>query len=157
MIIGAALTSAVFYFVNKSRENDQKENLADILALVKQGQDKNSQANETINRPGSTMALHAALSIVLTGNDDVYYYRNTDCSKIEKTNFTMINAILKSEKDNIKTEDLMILIKPTQDASFKNSVDLLDAISSAGIPAGHFAEVELSEKEKYCLQNYKKN
>ncbi len=157
MFIGAAITSGIFYFINKSNENEQKESLAEIIESIKKGQASDIQANQTINDSNTTFAIPTALSIVVGGNDNFYYYRDNDCSKIEKINFLSISDLLKNEMKRTKTVDLMVMIKLSQEASYKNSIDLLDAITVAGIPPGHFAEVALSEKEKNCIKNYKKN
>ena len=156
MFIGAVITSGIFYFINKNNENEQKENLAEIIESIKKGQASDLQANQTINDSNTTFAIPTALSIVVGGNDNFYYYRDNDCSKIEKISFLSISDLLKNEIKRTKTADLMILIKLSPEASYKNSIDLLDAITVAGIPPGHFAEIDLSEKEKNCIQNYKK-
>ncbi len=157
IVIGATVTSAVFYFIHKNKEAEKKDNVAALLDLIKQRQANDRQTNETINDPGSTLVVKNALSFLVSGSDDLYYYRNTDCSRMEKITFNAVSLLLKEEKKNNKPEDLMILIKSTRDATFQNSVNLLDAISMAAIPAGHFAEINISEKEKNCILNYKKD
>ena len=157
MIIGAALASAVFYFINQREENEQKENLKAFLEMAKQKQASNQQATETLNDPSSSLVLGSALTIVIVANDVFYYFRNNDCSKMDKADLTGITDLLKQEKQQQKEKDLMIIIKTAAGSTFRNSIDLLDAITMAGIPSGHFAEVDLSEKEKYCIQHYKKD
>lgn len=154
MAIGAAITSAVFYFLTK---NEEKENANALLDLLKQEQAKNKQTNETLNDPASTLDIKSALTIVLAANDEFYYYREKDCSKLERSNFAYVNEILETEKKRTRTNNLMIIIKTSPGASFKNSIDLLDAITKAAIPPGHFAEMDLSANEKNCITNYKKN
>lgn len=157
IVIGAALASGVFYFINMYEENEQKAELKELLETAKQNQAINKQSNETINDPVAMRALQYVLTVVAAGNDQFYFFRNNDCSNMEHTDLVSMTALLKDQKKRIKPDELMIIIKLTTEASYKNSIDLLDAITSAGIPAGHFAEVELSEKEKNCIQHYKKN
>ena len=157
IVIGAALASGVFYYINIREENQQKEDLKALLETAKQNQAISKQANETINDPAAIRALQSVLTIIAAANDQYYYFRNNDCSKMEKTDIVSITALLKDQKKRVNAEDLMIIIKTTAETSYKNSINLLDAITTAGIPAGHFAEVELSEKEKYCIQHYKKD
>ena len=157
IVIGAALTCGVFYIINLYEENEQKENLKALLETAKQNQAISKQANETINDPAAMRALQSAITIVAAANEEFYYFRNNDCSKMDKADLVSITELLKDQKKRIQADELMIIIKTMPEASYKNSINLLDAITSAGIPAGHFAEVELSEKEKYCIQNYKKN
>lgn len=156
-IIGAAITSAVFYFFILKKEQDQKENLAEIVELLKQGKLNNEQKTEAINDPSTSFALKVALTILIAAQDEYYYYRENDCGKLEKTDLTNINILLNEEKKQRKPEELMILIKMAPGSTIKNSITLLDMISKAGVEPGHFAEIELSEKEINCLQNYKKN
>jgi hypothetical protein len=49
----------------------------------------------------------------------------------------------------------MIIIKKMPEATFKNSIDLLDMIGNAGIAPGHFAQIDITEREKNCLKYYK--
>ena len=152
ILIGAAITSVVFYFINK---NEQRENAEALLELLKLEQAKEKQTTATLNDPGSTLSA-SALTIVMASNNELLYFRG-DCSKIEKTDLVSVKEILATEKKRSRPQDLMIIIKDQEGASFKNSIDLLDAITTAGIPAGHFAQIDLSEKEKYCIQNYKQH
>ncbi len=157
IVIGAGLASGVFYYITIREQNQQKEDLKELLTNAKQQQAISKQATETINDPAALRALQSALTVVAAGNDRFYYFRNNDCSKMEQADLNAITAILKDQKNRVRETELMVIIKLTAEASYKNSIDLLDAISAAGIPAGHFAEVELSEKEKNCVQHYKKN
>lgn len=157
IIIGASLASAVFYFINQREVTNQKENLAEIVELLKQGQAKREQTKEAINDPEKSFVVPAALNIIIAASDEYFYFRDNDCSKLEKTGITGINTLLNEEMKNSKPCDLMILIKMAPGSTFKNSIALLDIISKTGIPPGHFAEIEISENEKNCLQNYKKN
>ncbi len=154
MIIGAAITSAVFYFLNN---NEEKENATALLDLLKLEQGKSKQTNETLNDPSSQFDIKSSLTIILSANDEFYYYQDKDCSKIEISNFTFVNEVLETEKKRTRTEDLMIIIKNLPGASYKNSIDLLDAITKVSIPPGHFTEMDLSSNEKNCITNYKKN
>ena len=157
IVIGAALASGVFYYIILREENQQKEDIKALIEKAKQSQAVNQQENQTINDPTAMRALESVLTVVAAGNDRFYYFRNNDCSKMEQTDLISMVELLKEQKKRIKPDELMIIIKLTAEASYKNSIDLLDAITTAGIPAGHFAEVELSEKEKNCVQHYKKN
>ena len=76
---------------------------------------------------------------------------------MKQADLVNIKTILQEEKNQTKAADLMIIIKMAEGTTYKNSIDLLDVITQAGIPAGHFAEVNMSEREKNCLQHYKKD
>ena len=155
IFIGAAITSGIFYYLKMREDDQEKEDVRALIESVKQDQAKGVQANETINDPNSAI-IQSALTIVVGVTDEFYYYRNNDCNNIERTDLATISNILKDEKAHTETAELMILIKMAERSTYKNAIDLLDAITVAGIPPGHFAEVDLSEKEKNCIKNYKK-
>jgi hypothetical protein len=157
LIIGAAIASGVFYYIRLKEDNEQKEQLKALIESIKQGQATNLQTSETINDPNAALLIRSALTIIIGNGDEFYYYRNSDCSKIEKTNLPFISNLLKDEKARTKPDDLMIIIKSAEQSTYKSAIDLLDAINLANIPAGHFAQIDLSEKEKICIQQYKKN
>lgn len=152
MIIGAAITSAVFYYFIKQDESEARENLKDLLASVKNSKTTQQQLDELVNTSGTSGALAAALKIITTGSDELYYYTGSDCSKMIKTTMADIVTALAAEKKMIPAEKLMIIIKKIPGSSFRNSMNLLDAITAAGIGPGHFAETVITEKENNCLQ-----
>jgi len=157
IFIGAAVTSGIFYYINKQNEDEAKENLRSLLASLKDSKTTQAKLEEALNDPKANMVLSLAITVILSAKDEIYYYKGNDCSKIEKTDFINIKNILATEKQHVPVDELMIIIKKMPGATLRNSIDLLDAITGAGIPAGHFAEVGMTEKEKNCLQNYKTN
>ena len=157
IIIGAAITSGVFFYIDKQNEDEAKENLQSLLASMKDSKSTQDHLNEILNDPGSTIQLPNAMTIIITTGDEYYYYKGNDCSRLAKADLVMMKDILKSEKKLLPANQLMLIIKKTPDAGIRNSIDLLDAISGAGIPAGHFAEVMMTQNEKNCLLNFKKN
>ena len=157
MLIGAAITSGVFYFINKQSEDEAKENLKSILASMKDSKTTQEHLDEVLNDPNATLKLSTAMTVITASSGEYYYYKGNDCSKLVKTDLLMMKDILKAEKELVPADQLMIIIKKMPGAAFRNSIDLLDAISGAGIPAGHFAEMNMTGNEKNCLSNYKKN
>jgi hypothetical protein len=120
---------------------------------------KTTQENldEILNDPNATIHLPNAMTVITTAGNEYYYYKGNDCSRLVKTDLVILKNVLKAEKEILPANQLMIIIKKMPDATLRNSVDLLDAISGAGIPAGHFAEMMLTQNEKNCLSNYKKS
>lgn len=157
MIIGALITCGVFYFIHKQKENEHQENVAELLAFVKKGQATNVQVQEAINDTSTMLVGAVPLTIIVTDSDEYYFYRDRDCSKIEKIDFAALNRLFLEEKKIQKEADLMIIIKMPGEATFKNSMGLLDAITAAGIQPGHYAAVELSELEKNASKTIRRN
>ena len=156
MILGAAITSGIFYYINKLNENEERENLKNFLTSFKEEKSNQLNLDQALNDPKAALVLSSALTVVIA-KDELYYYRGTDCSKMDKTDLINIKSILSEEKQHAGADRLMIIVKKMPEATLRNSMDLLDAITSSGITPGHFAEASMTGNEKNCIQNYKKN
>lgn len=157
VIIGASITSGIFYYITKQDENEAKEDLKTLIASMKDSKTTQENLDEILNDPNATLHLPNAMTVITTNGNEYYYYKGNDCSKLVKTDLVLLKDVLKAEKELLPANQLMIIIKKMPDATLRNSVDLLDAISGAGIPAGHFAEMMMTQNEKNCLSNYKKS
>ena len=71
----------------------------------------------------------AVLTIMLGKADQVYYYEGDDPTKIQGTSFKDIRDIIINKKRSTDPKDFVVVIKPTQDANYKNTVDILDEMS----------------------------
>jgi len=80
----------------------------------------------------------AALTIMPGKANQVYYYEGLDPSKIQASNFKGIRDVILDKKRRTDPKDFMVIIKPTQDATYKNTVDLLD-------------EMTIDEVKRYAL------
>jgi biopolymer transport protein ExbD len=80
----------------------------------------------------------AALTIMPGKSNQVYYYEGLDPSKIQASNFKAIRDEILDKKRRVDPKDFMVIIKPTQDATYKNVVDLLD-------------EMTIDEVKRYAL------
>jgi biopolymer transport protein ExbD len=97
------------------------------------------------------------VTFLLSANDIIYYYKGKFNGAIEKTDFTRIGSVIKKYYTEIDEKDLMFLIKADQKSSFKNAVDILDQMVLNKIPAGHYAEVNMTDTEIQSINNYKEN
>src|SRR5687767_8231992 len=118
-----------------------------------------------------------ALTIMLGKGDQVYYYEGQllpDASNFKQTTFKGIrDVIIKKKKDVIAIHqhdekckeiwaknggdqkscldrDLVVVIKPNDDATYKNTVDILDEMTINEIK--RFAMVDLFPDEKLLIQ-----
>ena len=118
-----------------------------------------------------------ALTIMLGKGDQVYYYEGQllpDASNFKQTTFKGIrDVIIKKKKDVIAAHqheekckeiwaknggdqkscrdvDLVVVIKPNDDATYKNTVDILDEMTINEIK--RFAMVDLFPDEKLLIQ-----
>ena len=99
------------------------------------------------------------LTFILSGNNEIYYYRGGFNGMIKKTDYVKVRELIRQHAAKTTEEDLMFLIKSTPEASFKNSIDILDEMTINKIPPGHYAEVEITKEEadKITIQKMTKN
>jgi len=80
----------------------------------------------------------AALTIMPSKQNKVYYYEGSDPSKLQTSDIKMIRDVILDKKRRTDPKDFMVIIKPTQDATYKNTVDMLD-------------EMTIDEVKRYAL------
>ncbi len=113
-----------------------------------------------------------ALTIMLAKNNTIYYYEGQlapDASNFKSTNFKGIRDIIinkrkdvmanhvhdascekiwaenKGDKNSCLDRDFVVVIKPDEDATYKNTVDILDEMTINGVK--RFAMVDLFPQE----------
>ncbi len=89
-----------------------------------------------------------AFTIMLGKDDVVYYYEGMDPStegNFRSANFKTIRDEIIRKRQNTNPEDLVVIIKPTQDATYKNTVDILDEMTINEIK--RYALVDISDVE----------
>ena len=86
-----------------------------------------------------------AFTILLGKQDQVYYYEGLDPTQLKASNFKGIRDEIILKKKNTNPEDLVMIIKPTEDATYKNTVDILDEMTINEIK--RYAMVDISPQE----------
>ena len=86
-----------------------------------------------------------AFTILLGKGDQVYYYEGLDPTKIQGTTFKGIRTEILRKKKTTAQDDLVMIIKPTVDATYKNTVDVLDEMTISEIK--RYAMVDISPQE----------
>ena len=86
-----------------------------------------------------------AFTILLGKQDQIYYYEGMDPTQLKATNFKGIRDEIINKKKNTSPEDLVMIIKPTVDATYKNTVDILDEMTISEIK--RYAMVDCSPQE----------
>lgn len=102
---------------------------------------------QKIVKPGASMTF------LLAKNDKIFYYKGNFENKLTETNYSDINKIITDFKVNTDSADLMFIIKSDKVATFKNAIDVLDAMSVNRVPPGHYAEVDASDAELDYFHN----
>ena len=80
----------------------------------------------------------AALTVMPAKANNVYYYEGLDPTKIQTSNWKTIRDVILDKKRRTDPKDFMVIIKPTQDATYKNTVNMLD-------------EMKIDDVKRYAL------
>ena len=91
-----------------------------------------------------------AFTILLGKGDQVYFYEGMDPTKLQASNFKLIRDEIMKKKQNTNAEDLVVIIKPTVDATYKNTVDILDEMTINEIK--RYAMVDITDDEYKLVQ-----
>jgi biopolymer transport protein ExbD len=73
-----------------------------------------------------------ALTIMLGRGDGVFYYEGQlapDGSNFKSSNFKEIRDVIINKKKSTSPEDFVVVIKPGPEATYKNTVDILDEMT----------------------------
>jgi biopolymer transport protein ExbD len=93
-----------------------------------------------------------ALTIMMGNDNHVYYYEGKlapDASNFKSTNFKDIRDVIIDKKRRTPIEDLVIVIKPNEQATYKNTVDMMDEMTINEIK--RFALVDISPVENQLI------
>lgn len=80
----------------------------------------------------------AAFTVMPAKDDKVYYYEGLDPSKVQASDWKNIRDAILDKKRRTNPEDFMVIIKPDKDATYKNTVDMLD-------------EMKIDDVKRYAL------
>lgn len=110
---------------------------------------KDTEKQEEMNKAKES----GALTIMLGKADQVYYYEGQllpDGSNFKSTNFKGIREVIINKKQSTPPDDLVVVIKPNDEATYKNTVDILDEMTINGIK--RFALVDITPQENEPLK-----
>jgi biopolymer transport protein ExbD len=105
---------------------------------------KDTDKKEELNKAKES----GALTLMLGKGDQVYYYEGQlapDASNFKSTNFKGVREVIINKKRTTPVEDLVIVIKPNADATYKNTVDMLDEMTINQVK--RFALVDIAPVE----------
>jgi biopolymer transport protein ExbD len=89
-----------------------------------------------------------ALSIMLGRGDGVYYYEGEllpDGSNFKASNFKEIRQVIINKKKSTNPQDFVVVIKPGPEATYKNTVDILDEMTINDVK--RYAMVDIFDAE----------
>jgi biopolymer transport protein ExbD len=96
-----------------------------------------------------------ALTVMLGKDNNVFYYEGQllpDGSNFKTTSFDPqkgIRSVILNKKKTTSEEDMVVVIKPSPEATYKNTVDILDEMTINEVK--RFALVDISEGEMQLI------
>src|SRR6185436_18408914 len=89
-----------------------------------------------------------ALTLLLGKNDQIYYYEGElapDASNFKTTSFKEIRKVIMDKKRATDEKDFVVVIKPDNDANYKNTVDMLNEMTINDVK--RYAMVDITPQE----------
>jgi len=100
-----------------------------------------------------TKAKESGVLTIMMGRDNnVFYYEGQlkpDGSNFKTSNFKEIRDVLIDKKRRTPPEDFVVVIKPNEESTYKNVVDMLDEIAINVIK--RYALVDISDSENQLI------
>ena len=87
----------------------------------------------------------AVITLMLGKNDVIYYYEGDSAQGLKPTDFKKIRDIVIDKKRRTDPKDFVVVIKPSVDATYKNTVNILDEMTIDGVK--RYAMVDISPVE----------
>jgi biopolymer transport protein ExbD len=92
----------------------------------------------------------AVITLLLGKNDRVYYYEKGDPTQLKSTDLKGIRDIILDKKRRTDPTWFQVILKPSKDATYKNTVDILDEMTIDAVR--HYALVDISAAEFKLIQ-----
>lgn len=108
------------------------------------------ESNDTL--ASTTKTWKSTVTILIYGNDNIYVYEDKNIAGGKKYDYNTIDNYLKNE---IKTKGkgLGIIIKPNDQSTYKNTVDILDEMKLNNIEK--YALVDITKEEEAFIKTLK--
>ena len=95
-----------------------------------------------------------SLTLLLARNEVIYYYEGelaADGSNIKSSTLKEIRKVILDKKQSAGDQNLVVVIKPAEGASYKNTVDILDEMTINDVK--RYAMVDISPAEVEIIKN----
>lgn len=110
---------------------------------------KDTKKDEELNKAKES----GALTILMSKDNHLYYYEGKlapDASNFKSTNFKEIRDVIINKKKSTNIDDMVVVLKPNEEATYKNTVDMLDEMTINQVK--RFALVDISEVENQLIK-----
>lgn len=88
-----------------------------------------------LNMPAADQTIHTnvpqsgAITLLLGKGNNLFYYFGMNPQEATRSTYKEIRTIIINKKGNTAPEKFFVVIKPVEEASFKNVVDILDEMN----------------------------
>jgi len=89
--------------------------------------------------------VSAVITLLPGKSDQIYYYEGDDPTQLKAANFRSIRSVILDKKRRTDPNFFQVILKPTSDATYKNTVDILDEMTIDGVH--HYALVDITPEE----------
>jgi biopolymer transport protein ExbD len=96
-----------------------------------------------------------ALTLIPAGNNRLYYYEGMDPVKLQLASIQSLREIIRNKQSRTNPADLMLILKPTAECSYKNTIALFDEMAIDQVR--RYALVDLRMDESKQLKILEKN
>jgi biopolymer transport protein ExbD len=97
--------------------------------------------------------ISGVLTLLLAGNDKVFYYEKDDFHTMQSTTFSGIRSVIIAKKVKTKASDFMVILKPSSEASYKNTIQILDEMNINAVK--RYALVDIDPDEYNWIRSKK--
>lgn len=98
-----------------------------------------------------------AFTVILAKDNRIFYYEGMlkpeDAERkeqVQETNYKDIRGLIINKKRSTNPDDFMVVIKPTKESNYKNTVDMLDEMTINVVE--RYALVDVAETELHILE-----
>src|SRR5450755_335236 len=71
----------------------------------------------------------AVLTLMLGKDDVIYYYEGDSAQGLKPTDFKKVRDVIIDKKRRTNPSDFVVILKPSVDATYKNTVNILDEMT----------------------------
>lgn len=109
--------------------------------------------NDTDTKTNDPICESCALTLIAEGNNELYYYEGSaDTATLHEVSYepTGLRMLLLNKKRKVRQirgrDEMILIIKPTNEANFKNTVDLMDECSISNVVKYYLDEVSVADQ-----------
>jgi biopolymer transport protein ExbD len=89
--------------------------------------------------------VSGVLTLLIAGHDKVFYYERDDFTTMQASTFAGIRSVILSKKARTKPSDFMVIVKPTPEASYKNTIQIFDEMNINAVKRYALVDIDPGE------------